>query len=463
MGEHEDVPREPAHPELTEEEDRTQRGETPPDSVGHTDPPTETDPDPRWQPDPGRADEWRRIADEIGKEHRPRREDVYPYLLIRAMSPGDRGQRPLWPPTVCWESPDILLIDASHTGAFDPSRLVVSPTAGRTYRVFIRVWNLGLLPAVGVHVRAWYVNPGFFGPGNQSNPYYAPQPIGGKMVHLDDRTRPGATRLVELDEPWDIPANLTGHECLIASASCPADQWSGSLSVNDDRHVGQRNLTILAPSGSAKDLLVMLAALVEKGATLELTHAGPAAVPFLQALSGGVLVDGDRHRRIVAPELADLRVGVDIGASRHLLTVLQSDGRTIVADSQRLEAVARELGVLSAGVDVGEIDGDEDVVDRRREWGRGGPHPFAAAGGTRRILEALGPRLWEEVGWVGTGDLGEALVEGLARLLDLGDLSAGEIAARFGGPDGAAHLLRVTQTDADLRLVGGYSMVLLSG
>jgi hypothetical protein len=463
MGENEDGPQGPTHPELTEDEDRTQRGESPPDSVGHTEPPKETDPDPEWQPDPGRADEWRRIANEIGKERRPRREDVYPYLLIRAMSPGDRGQRPLWPPTVCWESPDILLIDASYTGAFDPARLVVSPTAGRSYRVFVRVWNLGLLPAAGVHVRAWYVNPGFFGPGNQNNPYYAPQPIGGKMVHLDDRTRPGATQVVELDAVWDIPAALTGHECLIASASCPADQWSGSLSVNDDRHVGQRNLTILAPTDSAKDMFFMLGGLVEKGGTLELTHAGPAAVPFLQALSGGVIRDGDgRRRKIVAPELADLRVGVDIGASQHLLTVLQVDGRTVVADSRRLEAVARELGVLRARDQVGEIDGDEDL-DLRALEGRDGAHPFAAAGGTRRVLEALGPRLWAEVGWVGDGDVGEVFAEGLARVLDLGDLTAGEMAARLGGPDGAIHLLRVTHSDADLRLVGGYSLALLGG
>jgi hypothetical protein len=37
------------------------------------------------------------------------------------------------------------------------------------------------------------------------------------------------------------------------------------------------------------------------------------------------------------------------------------------------------------------------------------------------------------------------------------------MAARLGGPDGAVHLLRVTHIDADLRLVGGYSLALLGG
>jgi hypothetical protein len=107
--------------------------------------------------------------------------------MIRAFSPGDRGARPTWPPTPCWESPYILLIDASYTGPFDPGRLVGSPVSGRSYRVFVRVFNLGLLEGVGTHVRAWYVEPGFF----NGDPGIEPHPIGGAYVDLEDRTRPG--------------------------------------------------------------------------------------------------------------------------------------------------------------------------------------------------------------------------------------------------------------------------------
>ncbi|HEX2705871.1 MAG TPA: hypothetical protein VHM65_08935, partial [Candidatus Lustribacter sp.] len=405
MGEDQDLPRRPKHPELSEDEDKPQRGDSPPGSVGHTDPPKETDPDAAWVPDPGRADEWRGIANEIGREHRPRREDVYPYLLIRAMSPGDRGQWPLWPPIVCWESPDILLIDAAWSGDFHPSRLVASPTAGRSYRVFVRIWNLGLLPAIGVHVRAWYVNPGFFGPGNQGNPYYQPSPIGGQMAHLEDRTRPGATRLVELDHAWDIPATLTGHECLIASVSCPADQWSGSMSVNADRHIGQRNLTILEPASSAKDMFATLGALIEKGATLELTHGGPAVLPLLHAVAGGRLRDGERAGKVLAPELADLRAGVGIGVSQHLLTAFRSEGGSVVVDSARLAALAGELGRLTN--DAGHDDRDERDQRRARA---ARVHPFAVAGGTRRLIDRLDPERLATVAWTSPQELASAFV-----------------------------------------------------
>src|SRR3954449_12274532 len=138
------------HPVLTGKEDAEQRGDDPPGSFGHTESPS-GDLDPDWTP----TDDVKGAAEELIKgirgERRPRREDVYPYLLVRAYSPGDRAARPTWPSIPCWESPDILLINAAYTGPFSPSQLVGSPTAGRRYRVFVRVWNLGLFPAVGVH------------------------------------------------------------------------------------------------------------------------------------------------------------------------------------------------------------------------------------------------------------------------------------------------------------------------
>ena len=214
----------PKHPKLSDKEQERQRGEDPPNPVGQTpETPDQPDPDARYVPNPGRAKEWRGWVAEIGKEHRPHREDVYPYLLVRAFSPGDRGQRPIWPPIVCWESPDILLIDASYTGPFDQNRLVLSPVAGRTYRVFVRVWNLGLFPAVGVHVQAWAIAAGFFGTGNQDDPYYRQHHIGGAWIaQLADRQRPDCVTIVELGPPWQIAPGETGHECLIASVSCPA-------------------------------------------------------------------------------------------------------------------------------------------------------------------------------------------------------------------------------------------------
>ncbi len=411
-------PPEPKHEELPKDEDVIQRGDEPSDPIG-VDPPEVVDPepDPEWQPDPNRVKEWRDIAGEVSRERRPRREDVYPYLLIRAVTSGDRGQRRLWPPTVCWESPDILLMDAADQGPFDLNRLVVSPTAGRSYRVFVRIWNLGLLPAVGVHVKAWAVNPGFFGTGNQNDPYYAQNLIGGQWTDLTDRTRRGCTAVVELDRTWDIDPNALGHHCLLAEVSCPLDLAGGLLLSNDDRHVGQRNLEILAGTADAKELFAMLGNLVPEKFTLELTHAGPAAAGTLIALGGGRLPDGrGEFREVQVPTLKEIPVGVSTGTVVHLLTAFTEGGRTVVAPSTWL---AEASGVRPGG---------------SRE---GRPHPFDRGGGTRRLLQRLGPKAWSDAGFVTDAPLAEALLDGLVRTLDANSLEAGALAERMGGQAGS--------------------------
>lgn len=278
----------PEHPRLSDREDAEQRGEDPEDSIAAPRPEIEGTEDPSWEPDPDAAGPWRELIKEWGGEHRPSREDVLPYLLIRAFAPGDRAARPIWPPTRSWLSPDILLIDDAWTGLFDPSRVVVSPTAGRSYRLFVHVWNLGLLPAVGVHVRAWYVAPGFFGgqPGA-----YTPELIGGAFLDLAPRTAPGAHRLAEIMPAWPIPAHLTGHQCLLASVECPADRWSGVLDANADRHVGQRNLTILAGDADLAPLLGHLGDVLGNGELLEVTLEAKQR----QMVTFGVPIVGGQH------------------------------------------------------------------------------------------------------------------------------------------------------------------------
>lgn len=422
------------HPVLSDDEDRAQRGDSPPGSFGHTDPP-DGDLAPGWQPDDGNRRTAEELIKEIGRgEHRPRREDVYPYLLIRAFSPGDRGARPTWPPVACWESPDILLIDAAHTGGFDPGRLVANPTSGRSYRVFVRVWNLGLLPAVGVHVRAWFVDPGFFG-GDPNNPAYRPVLIGGAMVNLDDRTRPGATQLVELDGTWDIPVALTGHECLMASASCPLDQWGGALDANHDRHVGQRNVTIVDGAADAKRLLFLLGGRVGKSATLELLHGGAAVGPLLPVLLGP-----DGAKRLLAQldgqKPGRVRLGVPIATGRHLLTMFDTPRGWLVADSARAWALAERTGALK----------------RVRR------HPFDKPSGARRVIERLGLERVEEYGVIVDADPGDALIEGLVRLWRLDGLGGEDLSTALAGDPRSLHLLRLVHTDVDRRTAGGYSL-----
>lgn len=408
-----------------DERDRTERGEDP-DVVVGTDPerPELRDPDPGWQPDPHQVDEWREMAAELGRERRPRREDVYPYLLIRAVV-GDRGARPTWPPTPCWESPDILLIDASHAGDLDPSLLVASPVAGRSYRVFVRIWNLGLLPANGVHVKAWAVNPGFFGAFNQNDPYYQQHLVGGRWVQLSDRTRPDCTAVVELDRTWDIDPGEAGHHCLLAEVGCPLDAAGGLLLSNADRHVGQRNLTILTGATSPMKLVGTLGGLVPEGFTLEVTHAGLPMLGALQALTGGRLEDRD----VMVADLDEVRVGVPMKDARHLLTAFTAEGRSVLVPTERL-------------VDLG------------------GSRVLERPGGLRRFLDELGPESWARIGTTTDASLKEALPEGLAQLVGASaDAPAAELAERLGGGDGVLHPLRLTLSDPAGELVGGYTVV----
>lgn len=404
----------------------TERGENP-DVVVGTDPehPDWRDPDPGWEPDPHLAEKWRAMAAEFGREKQPNREDVYPYLLIRAVL-GDRGVRPTWPPQPCWESPDILLIDASFSGPFDPSRLVTSPIAGRSYRVFIRIWNLGLLPAVGVHVKAWAVNPGFFGTFNQNDPYYQQHLIGGKWVELSDRTRPDCTAIVELDKTWDIDPSESGHHCMLAEVSCPLDQSGGLLLSNTDRHIGQRNLTILTGSAAPMQLIGTLGGLVPEGFMLEVAHAGGQALGVLQALTGGYL--GEKEEVAVA-DLEDVRAGVLTKTGRHLLTALTYRGRSVLVPSEQLAEMA-------------------------------GERVFAREGGVRRFLEEVGPDGWKRLGAITDVPMEKALPQALAKQFDVSvDVGAGALAQRLGGPEGALHPLRFTLTNREGELIGGYTVV----
>jgi hypothetical protein len=424
------------HPELTPDEDAQQRGDDPSNLITPLPPgPIVPAPDPAFTPDANLLQGLAQQFDDIGKRRRPHREDVLPYLLMRAYCPGDRGVRPTWPPLTCWESPDILLIDASHTGPFDASQLVASPISGRTYRVFVRLFNLGLVAALGTQVRAWYIDPGFF----SGQPGYTPQFIGGTFVDLEDRTRAGAYALVELDAPWVIPIALTGHECLAAAASCVADQWTGGFDANQDRHVGVRNLMIAVGQQNIGPLLTQLGGMLPSGSALEVIHAGGAVVPLLQGLTGGRVAGEDgTTREIVAPDLASLQHGVLAKDGRHLLTAVIQDTGTVVAPSEALE---RAVPTPSPGSPTPRID------------------IFEQPGGTAQLLRSLDPHTLGTLGLTGgPRALGSLLPTTLQNTLSIGDLQASSIASALGGTPGATHLLRFVATDAAGGLIGGYSI-----
>lgn len=205
------------------------------------------------------------LLKERGKEHSP-----FPHLVVRAHA-GDRGARPVWPPTPCWLSPDIHLFPSSAVplgGTVDLSRSVLTPTVGDEYTVGVHVWNLGRFPAYGVMVRAWWVEPGFF--SGTPDPRYTTHFIGGAFTDLGDRDSGRAHRIVLLDRTWTVADTGMLHQCLFAVAESAPDPWTQVFDANADRHLGQRNLTLLGPAEDAEALLSMLHERLDPGMQLRI-------------------------------------------------------------------------------------------------------------------------------------------------------------------------------------------------
>jgi hypothetical protein len=400
-----------------------ERGTDPPNVI-RTAPGEAPPPDPKFQPDPALLTSLKAAYKSKADRGRPNREDVLPYLLVRAFTPGDRGARPTWPPVPCWESPDLLLIDASYTGPFDPSRCVATPISGNTYRVFVRAFNLGMLPAVGTQVTAYWIDPGFF----NGQPVQQPNLIGAAYAEFADRTRAGAVQVVEVQPPWAIPFSLTGHECLVATVSCLADPWRGAFDANNDRHVAQRNLMIAVGHISLARLIGHLAGKVPAGGALEIMHGGPAVIPVLAAVSGGRLpsVGSSTDEPVVAPGLADIRQGVLTDGGLHVMSAVRRDSAFIAAPTEVVTSAAART----------------------------------APAASTAILRDASPNFLDTVAISGSSKEAPAVLsEAITRMLDIGNLEAGSIAAALGGPSNSAHLLRFVASDSAGALFGGYSII----
>lgn len=175
----------------------------------------------------------------------------FPHLLVRAAA-GDTGERPVWPPTPCWTSPDIHVFP--YGVGVDLAQAVIQPRVGETYQLGVHVWNLGKFAAYGVLVRAWWVLPGFS--PNATDPLFQPHLIGSTLIDLGDRYSEDAHQIVLLPEPWEVEDAADGHQCLFACAESFADPHGGdTFAANSDRHVGQRNISVI---GAADDALGFL-------------------------------------------------------------------------------------------------------------------------------------------------------------------------------------------------------------
>jgi len=212
----------------------------------------------------------------------PRKNEYLPYLLVRANA-GDRGNRPLTVPF--WESPDIAVIPGNAATA--PS---VPPTPGGVAQAGVRntlwahVWNLGWAPVYNARVEFYWFNPslGF----NQASANL----IGTTYVDLGNRSSGQAHRYVKCPESWTPTYVNGGHECLMVRIFEPLTdpltpyQWDAS----NDRHVGQRNISVIDAQSPAKlQLTISLGCGAAPGpADLAVEEVNPRDVAWLSVMEG---------------------------------------------------------------------------------------------------------------------------------------------------------------------------------
>jgi hypothetical protein len=229
------------------------------------------------------------------------RKDLFlPFLFMRANA-GDTGTRPVVGPF--WESPDIMIV-----AGVEPSSAPAVPTAlgqvaqaGAPNTLYAHVWNFGQSSAPQTVVEFYWCDPSL-GIGAQSAHL-----IGQTVVSLGARGSGYAHAIVKCPEAWTPTFLNGGHECLVVrvwdytSDALGTPPWDASL----NRHIGQRNIHVIAPGGD-KGLQVrdkanavsMAAAMVEQPLLLKVgplygapgqvmvERVVPAAMPWLQLHTG---------------------------------------------------------------------------------------------------------------------------------------------------------------------------------
>jgi hypothetical protein len=289
------------------------------------------DPPPGWQPGAASGPLRDRFGGMLTKQKKDRL--WFPHLLIRTHA-GDRGQRPVWPSTPSWLSPDIHLFPTASVppgSAVDLSQAVLSPQVGETYTVGVHIWNLGRFPAHGVRVKVWWVEPGFF--SGIPDPRYNPHYIGGTWAELGDRESGHAHGIVLIPDTWTIQNTGMLHQCLLATVECPTDHWTGVLDANHDRHVGQRNLTLVDAADDISGLMASLGERLDRGAplTISVAKAGRASLKGAES----------RHMASSAEEAAG--APVKVGKPRRLAVAIP-EGHGLVVTVGKEKMYADNLG-----------------------------------------------------------------------------------------------------------------------
>ncbi len=212
-----------------------------------------------------------------GQRGKDRPSKFMPYVLIRSCA-GDKGARPLPNGTPFWESPDIwTAIGAPNATPEIPGNQGGTVVVGQPNTVYAHVWNLGRAPIAGVRVEWYWFNPSLAIDGANANL------IGSTGVELAPRGFPGCHKLVKCPTAWVPVMQNGGHECLVARVSAFGDPLNSSHEWDAwaDRHVAQKNLTVVASQANVHKLINSLDATRPKKSTVRLFQLGQEAVHTL--------------------------------------------------------------------------------------------------------------------------------------------------------------------------------------
>jgi hypothetical protein len=253
-----------------------------------------------------------------GPRFGPRKNEYLPYLVVRANA-GDRGARPLPDGTTYWESPDIFIAPdlAASAAPVLPTTTGALAKAGVPNTLWAHVWNLGQAPVYNARVEFYWFNPGL------SFDDSAAHLIGVAYVDLGSRQSGRAHTIVKCPKTWVPTFVNNGHECLIVRCFDPLTDPLGSTRwfAAADRHVAQRNLTVInASSPAALQLPLRLGCGAPPGpATVEVAPVKVDNVRWLSLLAGNrgthfrdaanfQEVVGLMHPTPLQPEVARLRL-----------------------------------------------------------------------------------------------------------------------------------------------------------
>lgn len=212
---------------------------------------------PNYKSDPHRRERLNDILPSIIRSRRYRQDLLLPYLLIRS-APGDHGKRPNQNLPLN-ESPDVMVVPGTPAQVASPdgAQFTNRVTAGQPHTVFVRVWNLGLLAAIGVRltVHESYLEgappaivrrPGLPGPLLTMTPPPTPTPpalIAQRYLDLADCYNPRCRGVFKLDTAWTPRTSASLVKIyLYARVSCFADQASNSFDARTERHVAVRGI-----------------------------------------------------------------------------------------------------------------------------------------------------------------------------------------------------------------------------